>query len=177
MSNSPQHGPTALPQGANDGGDGSTKENATWVAGSDKTARSFVVKQAATYVRCNMWNALEFWDMGYHVFDIPSGRRAKFEYRGPGRPQFAAFAHQHWEILQEEDAALARGDCLPGEDLGEGLYSLRGRWETSRLTDVVLDAEEEFEIAGDRVFDTVQHAPSTPSRAKNTSIMLPFITS
>jgi hypothetical protein len=117
----PQYGPIALPQGANDGGDGSTKEKATWVVGSDKNARSFIVRQGQHYVRCNLANALDFNDMGYHVFDIPTGRRVKFVWKGPGRPQFQAFAHQYWEIQQEELASLVRGDRLPGEDLGEGL--------------------------------------------------------
>lgn len=118
-----QYGPTALPQGANDGGDSSTKEKATWIVGSDKTARSFVVKQYGSYVRCNMGNALMLWDTGFRIiFDPPTGRRAKFEWKGSGSPQYQAFAQQYWEIQQEEEeeASLARGDRLPGEDLGEG---------------------------------------------------------
>ena len=124
MSNPPQYGPTTLPQGANDGGDGSSLDKATWVAGSDKNARSFIVKQGNNFVRCNMWNALDFWDMGYHVFDPPTGRRVKFEYKGPGRPQFQPFAQHYWEIQQEEHASLVRGDRLPGEDLGEGKFHI-----------------------------------------------------
>jgi hypothetical protein len=120
----PRYGLTALPQDANDGGDGSTKEKATWVVGSDKDARSFVVKQGSTFVRCNLTNALDFNDTGYHVFDPRTGRRVKFVWKGPGRSQFQAFAHQYWEILQEEDASLARGDRLPGEDLGEGQFNI-----------------------------------------------------
>jgi hypothetical protein len=115
-----QYGPSSLPQGANDGGDGSTIEKATWVVGSDKNAQSFVVKQVTTFIRCNLTNALDFSDAGNQVFDPPTGRRVKFVWKGTGRPQFQAFAHQYWEIQQEEDASLARRDRLPGEDLGEG---------------------------------------------------------
>lgn len=118
-----EYGPTALPPGANDGGDGSSMKTATWVVGSDKNARSFVVKQGPAFVRCNLTDALDFNDMHYHVFDPPTGRRVKFVWKGPGRPQFQAFAHQYWEIQQEEEDSLARGDRLPGEDLSEGKYS------------------------------------------------------
>ncbi|KAI4693367.1 uncharacterized protein J4E88_001738 [Alternaria novae-zelandiae] len=146
MSNPPQYGPTALPQGANDGGDGSSLDKATWVAGSDKNARSFIILQGKDYVRCNMGDALQFYDSGYRVFDPPTGRRVKFQYTQPGRPKFGAFEHQYWEIQMEEHASLVRGDRLPGEDLGE-------------------DAEEEYETAGDAVFDRVEQPPSTPSRS------------
>jgi len=122
MSNPPQYGPTALPQGANDGGDGSSLDKATWVAGSDKNARSFIILQGKDYARCNMGDALQFYDSGYRVFDPPTGRRVKFQYNQPGRPQFGAFAHQYWEIQMEEHASLVRGDRLPGEDLGEGWF-------------------------------------------------------
>ncbi|KAI4945621.1 hypothetical protein J4E91_007964 [Alternaria rosae] len=145
MSSPPQYGPTALPQGANDGGDGSTMDKASWVASSNKNARSFIVLQGKDYVRCNMGDALQFYDTGYRVFDPPTGRRVKFQYTGSGRPQFGAFAHQYWEIQMEEHASLVRRDRLPGEDLGE-------------------DAEEEYEVAGDSAFDRVEQAPSTPSR-------------
>ncbi|KAH6860214.1 hypothetical protein B0T12DRAFT_393401 [Alternaria alternata] len=136
-----EYGPTALPPGANDGGDGSSMKTATWVVGSDKNARSFVVKQGPAFVRCNLTDALDFNDMHYHVFDPPTGRRVKFVWKGPGRPQFQAFAHQYWEIQQEEEDSLARGDRLPGEDLSE-------------------DAEEDYDIAGDAVFDRVERTPT-----------------
>ncbi|KAL1799922.1 hypothetical protein ACET3X_000264 [Alternaria dauci] len=139
-----EYGPTDLPPGANDGGDGSSMERATWVVGSDKTARSFIVKQGSTFVRCNLTNALDFNDTGYHVFDPPTGRRVKFVWKGPGRPQFQAFSHQYWEIQQEEEDSLARGDRLPGEDLSE-------------------DAEEEYDIAGDSVFDRVERLSTQSS--------------
>ncbi|KAG9192700.1 hypothetical protein G6011_11434 [Alternaria panax] len=137
-----QYEPTVLPEGANDGGDGSTMDKATWVVNSDKNARSFIVKQGSTFVRCNLTNALDFNDMGYHVFDPPTGRRVKFVWKGNGHPQFQAFAHQYWKVWQEEEASLAKRDRLPREDLGE-------------------DAEEEFKIAGDRVFDEPSSVPSS----------------
>jgi len=124
MSNPPQYGPTALPQGANDGGDGSSLAQATWVAGSDKTKPSFIILQGKDYVRCNMGDALQFYDSGYRVFDPPTGRRVKFQYTQPGRPKFGAFEHQYWEIQMEEHASLVRGDRLPGEDLGEGKFHI-----------------------------------------------------
>ncbi|CAN9096303.1 unnamed protein product [Alternaria alternata] len=145
-----EYGPTALPPGANDGGDGSSIRTATWVVGSDKNARSFVVKQGSAFVRCNLANALDFNDMNYHVFDPPTGRRVKFVWKGPGRPQFQAFAHQYWEIQQEEQDSLARGDRLPGEDLSE-------------------DAEEEYDIAGDAVFDHVERLPTQPTQQTNSA--------
>jgi hypothetical protein len=118
-----EYGPIALPPGANDGGDGSSMKTATWVVGSDKNTRSFVVKQGPAFVRCNLTDALDFDDMHYHVFDPHTGCRVKFVWKGPGRPQFQAFAHQYWEIQQEEEDSLARGDRLPGEDLSEGEHS------------------------------------------------------
>ncbi|KAF7681368.1 hypothetical protein GT037_000344 [Alternaria burnsii] len=145
-----EYGPTALPPGANDGGDGSSIRTATWVVGSDKNARSFFVKQDSTFVRCNLANALDFNDMNYHVFDPPTNRRIKFVWKGPGRPQFQAFAHQYWEIQQEEQDSLARGDRLPGEDLSE-------------------DAEEEYDIAGDAVFDHIERLPIQPTHQINSA--------
>jgi hypothetical protein len=84
------------------------------------------VKQYGSYVRCNMGNALMLWDTGFRiVFDPPTGRRVKFEWKGSGSPQYQAFAQQYWEIQQEE-TSLARGDRLPGEDLGEGQFKIKG---------------------------------------------------
>ena len=110
-----------FPPGANDGGDGSNMDKATWVAGSNRSKRSFICKPLGSgWVRCNLSDALSYDEMGTHVFDPPTGRRVRFDWQGAGRPNFQAFAHQQWEITVEEQAAVSRHDRTNDEDLGEG---------------------------------------------------------
>ncbi|KNG49524.1 duf676-domain-containing protein [Stemphylium lycopersici] len=135
----------SIPLGANKGGDGSSKEKATWITGTSeevKKGRHFIVDRMGTWVRCSLNHALLDSDTGYAVYASWNGRRVRFQWIGPVRARYEAFEYQYWQIIQEEQGRVARHEPLTGEDLGE-------------------DAEEEYEIAGEAVFDTV---PSTTSR-------------
>ncbi|EOA82721.1 hypothetical protein ACJQWK_04669 [Exserohilum turcicum] len=134
------------PPGANDGGDGSSKENATWVAGTPEEVRKgrhYIVNRMGTWVRCSFNHALMDSTAGFPVYASWNGRRVRFRWNGPGPAQYQAFEYQNWQIVQEEEDRIARHEPLASENLAE-------------------EAEAEFEADGDTVFDSVQQMPSTP---------------